>query len=179
MRCLPCAYPLLYGEEPFTPEPLRVHPPPEVLALDDDVARGRRERAAGLDAVLDDEVAALPPGALCRAPARTDRIQLILCRAAVIAPAAEGTGRQAACSSTFSRALCAAARAFIDHTPIGCTVGSSVAVVLTPATAASAQVLAVGVQTRFGVIGPELRALVGAADRCRSGTRASRCTRTS
>ncbi|MFJ2589897.1 hypothetical protein OG842_01365 [Streptomyces sp. NBC_00376] len=42
-----------------------------------------------------------------------------------------------------------------------------VAVVLTPATAASAQVLAVGVQPRFGVIGPELRALVGVADRCR------------
>nr|WP_241197008.1 hypothetical protein [Streptomyces sp. ADI95-17] len=41
-------------------------------------------------------------------------------RASVIAPAAEGTGQPAARSSSFSRALRAAALAFFAHTPIGC-----------------------------------------------------------
>ncbi|MEL5955304.1 hypothetical protein AADR41_11090 [Streptomyces sp. CLV115] len=40
----------------------------EVFALDDDVACGHGERAAGLDVVLDEAVAALPRGA--RPPVR-------------------------------------------------------------------------------------------------------------
>jgi len=119
--------PLLYRQELFPPEPLRVHPASEVLALHDDVARSRGERPAGLDVVVDEAVAPLPPGVPYRAPPRIDRVQLILCRALVIAPAAEGTGRPAARSSSFSRALRAAARAFFAHTPMGCP--SQVAVV--------------------------------------------------
>ncbi|MGW1410113.1 hypothetical protein [Streptomyces sp. NPDC002403] len=42
------------------------------------------------------------------------------CRAWVIAPADEGAGRPAARSSSFSRALRAAALAFFARTPIGC-----------------------------------------------------------
>lgn len=97
-------------------EPLSVHPASEVFTLDDDVARERRERAAGLD----EAVAAMPPGVPYRAPARIDRIQLILGLASAIAPTAEGTGRQAARSST-SPAPHAAARALVAHTPVGCT----------------------------------------------------------
>ncbi|MET9658375.1 hypothetical protein [Streptomyces sp. NPDC006510] len=66
----------LYGQELLPPEPLRVHSPAEVLALDD-AARSLRERAAGLDVVLDEAVAALPLGVPGRAPPRIDRIQLV------------------------------------------------------------------------------------------------------
>ncbi|WP_326763414.1 hypothetical protein OG978_01320 [Streptomyces sp. NBC_01591] len=52
--------PLLYRQELLPPELLRVHPASEVLALDDDVARSLGERAAGLDVVVDEAVAALP-----------------------------------------------------------------------------------------------------------------------
>ncbi|MDV9201972.1 hypothetical protein R6M67_43165 [Streptomyces sp. Wh19] len=54
--------PLLYRQKLHPPEPLCVQPPSEVLAL---------------DVVLDQSVAALPPGVPGRAPARIDRVQLI------------------------------------------------------------------------------------------------------
>ncbi len=72
--------PLLYGQELLPPEPLRGDPASEVFAPDDDVARSRGECAASLDVVLDEAVAALPPGVPHRAPPRIDRIQLILPR---------------------------------------------------------------------------------------------------
>ncbi|MFF8423302.1 hypothetical protein [Streptomyces sp. NPDC015680] len=86
---------LLYGQELLPPEPLRRDPPAEVLALHDDVARGLREGGAGLDVILDEAVAALPPGVPDRAPSRVDRVQLVLPRSVnrtVAYPRAVGVG---------------------------------------------------------------------------------------
>ncbi|MFE3152352.1 MULTISPECIES: hypothetical protein [unclassified Streptomyces] len=57
---------------------LRGDPPPEVLALDDYLPGGGRERFAGPDVGLDEAETALPRRVPYRAPPRINRVQLVL-----------------------------------------------------------------------------------------------------